>query len=104
MRITELAHGDESKRDVLVSVEEAPVTTVGFGGGVEAGQRLRTDEDTGVASERIEVAPRASFEIGRRNLFGTKRSVNLFTSASLHPESVSSGGTPSLSTAGGPGF
>ena len=45
--------------------------------------RARTDPT--VASEKLEFAPRASFEIGRRNLFGTNRSVNLFTSLSLHP-------------------
>ena len=76
-------HGDESKRDVLVSVEEAPATTVGFGGGVEAGELLLTDEETKSASQHLEVAPRAFFEIGRRNLFGKNRSVNLFTRVSL---------------------
>ena len=83
VRITEVAHGDESKRDVLVSVEEAPVTTMGYGGGVEAGQLLVTDEETDIASQQLEVAPRAFFEIGRRNLFGKNRSVNLFTRVSL---------------------
>jgi outer membrane protein insertion porin family len=83
VRITELAHGDESKRDVLVSVEEAPATTVGFGGGVEAGELLLTDQETKTASQHLEVAPRAFFEIGRRNLFGKNRSVNLFTRVSL---------------------
>ena len=83
VRITELVHGDEARRDVLVSVDEAPVTTVGYGGGVEAGQRLRTDEN-GTASENLDVAPRAFFEVGRRNLLGKNRSVNLFSSVSLH--------------------
>jgi outer membrane protein assembly complex protein YaeT len=83
VRITELAHGDESKRDVLVSVEEAPATTIGFGGGVEAGELLLTDPQSQVASQHLEVAPRAFFEIGRRNLFGKNRSVNLFTRVSL---------------------
>jgi hypothetical protein len=83
VRITELVHGDETKRDVLVSVEEAPATTVGFGGGVEAGELLLTDEQTKTASQHVEVAPRAFFEVGRRNLFGKNRSVNLFTRVSL---------------------
>ncbi len=82
-RITELAHGDESKRDILVTVEEAPVASVGYGGGFEVGQFLRTDAVTGDATERIEFAPRAFFEIGRRNLFGKNRSINLFTRVSL---------------------
>ena len=85
-RITQLGRGDETRRDVLVSVEEAPLTTVGYGGGFEVRSRIvRSSEDPTQASERLEFGPRASFEIGRRNLFGTNRSVNLFTSASLHP-------------------
>ena len=38
-----------------------------------------------VASEQLEFAPRAFFEIGRRNLFGKNRSVNLFTRISVRP-------------------
>jgi outer membrane protein assembly complex protein YaeT len=82
-RITELSHGDEARRDVLVTVDEAPVQTIGYGGGLEAGQFLRTDEETGAATERLELAPRGFFEIGRRNLFGKNRSINLFTRVSL---------------------
>jgi outer membrane protein insertion porin family len=82
VRITELAHGDETRRDVLVSVEEAPVTTVGYGAGLE-GVQLLTDNASAIASQELEVAPRAFFEIGRRNLFGKNRSVNLFTRVSL---------------------
>ena len=86
-RITELRHGDETTRDLLVTVSEAPATTIGYGGGFEVRQRvLRSADDPGIASERLEVAPRASFEIGRRNLFGRNRSVNLFTSVSLDPK------------------
>ena len=43
VRITELDHGEPNRRDLLVTVEEAPATTVGYGGGVEGGQRLRQD-------------------------------------------------------------
>jgi outer membrane protein assembly factor BamA len=70
---------------VLVSVEEAPVTSIGYGGGLEGGQRIRTAA-SGIASERIEVAPRAFFEVGRRNLFGKNRAVNLFSRVSLRPK------------------
>jgi outer membrane protein assembly complex protein YaeT len=85
-RITELTHGDETARDLLVTVEESPATTIGYGGGLEVGQRVRAAAGTsGVASERLEVAPRAFFEVGRRNLFGKNRSVNLFTRISLRP-------------------
>jgi outer membrane protein insertion porin family len=86
-RITELGHGVETTRDVVVTVEEAPATTIGYGGGLEAGSRIRRAEtDGGVATEHLEVAPRAFFEIGRRNLFGKNRSVNLFTRISLRPK------------------
>jgi outer membrane protein assembly complex protein YaeT len=85
--ITELRHGNETTRDLLVTVEEAPPTTVAFGGGVEGRLRVvRRAEDGGIAAEKFEVAPRASFEIGRRNVFGKNRSVNLVTSLSLHPK------------------
>jgi outer membrane protein insertion porin family len=91
-RITELGHGEETRRDVLVSVEEAPVTTIGYGGGVEAGQGTTVSEE-GAAVASLEIAPRAFFEIGRRNLFGKNRSINLFTRASLRPqESAAPGG------------
>ena len=108
-RITQLGSGDNTKRDVLVTVEEAPLTTVGYGGGFEVRSRvLRLADDPTVVSEKLEFAPRASFEVGRRNLFGTNRSVNLFTSASLHPNGspVFLNQAPSASTSdtGGYGF
>lgn len=83
-RIAELGHGDETRRDVLVTVEEAPVTTIGYGGGLEIGQRTRrADDGVGSAIEELDFAPRAFFEVGRRNLFGKNRSINLFTRVSL---------------------
>jgi outer membrane protein insertion porin family len=90
-RITELRHGGETTRDLLVTIEEAPPTTIGYGGGVEG--RLRavgSGTAGGVATERFEVAPRAFFEIGRRNVFGKNRSVNFFASYShpLDPEAT----------------
>ena len=85
-RITQLGRGDEVRRDVLVTVEEAPLTTIGWGGGFEVRSRVVQSADGASASEKLEFAPRASFEVGRRNLFGTNRSVNLFTSASLYPK------------------
>jgi outer membrane protein assembly complex protein YaeT len=90
-RISELAHGEETSRDLLVTVEETPATTVGFGGGLEVGQRVGSARTDRVASERIEAAPRAFFEIGRRNLFGKNRSVNLFTRISLRPRDAAAG-------------
>ena len=81
--VDELRHGDEPRRDVLVQVEEVPPTTIGFGGGIEGGTRLRPTGDGGQAEERFEIAPRGFFEVGRRNLWGKNRAVNLFARASL---------------------
>ena len=106
IRIDPLPHGSEPRRDVLVQVEEAPPTTIGYGGGVEGGTRLRPTGEGGTAEERFEFAPRGFFEVGRRNLWGKNRSVNLFTRVSLRsrdivfndqgerlPEGVNQGGT-----------
>ena len=35
VQITELTHGSGNEHDVLVTVEEAPATTIGYGGGLE---------------------------------------------------------------------
>ena len=88
-RISQLSHGDENRRDLLITVEEAPPTTVGYGGGFEVGPQIQ--ETDGVADEALEFAPRAFFEITRRNLFGKNRSVNLFTRISLRSQSDSTG-------------
>ena len=80
--IRELQHGPSSRRDVLVTVEEAPATTIGYGGGLEF-TRIRGLAETGEAEERVDLAPRGFFDIGRRNLWGKNRSVNLFTRASV---------------------
>jgi outer membrane protein assembly factor BamA len=81
--IEEIPHGSEPRRDVLVRVEEAPPTTVGVGGGLEGGSRLQPTGPDGSAEERFEIVPRAFFEVGRRNLWGKNRAVNLFTRVSL---------------------
>jgi outer membrane protein assembly complex protein YaeT len=106
-RITELRHGDERLRDVLVTIEEAPPTTIGYGGGLEGRLRVvRLAADGGAAAERFEVAPRAFFDVGRRNLFGKNRSANLFASVSLHPKDSPflAGQSPSTSSDGGYGL
>jgi outer membrane protein insertion porin family len=84
--IRELEHGPAARRDVLVTVEEAPATTVGYGGGLELTRRLRATGPGGEAEERLELAPRGFFDIGRRNLGGRNRSVNLFTRVSIRPK------------------
>jgi outer membrane protein assembly complex protein YaeT len=88
VRITEVPHGDEPRRDIIVTVEEADRTTLAYGGGLEATQRTALTSG-GTSDERLEIAPRASFEIGRRNLWGRNRSVNLFTRVSFRPRGES---------------
>jgi outer membrane protein assembly factor BamA len=95
MTIEEIAHGSEPRRDLLVRVEEAPPWTMAYGAGVEGAFRLRTNE-AGQAVERVELVPRGSFQIGRRNLFGKNRTANLFTRVSLRNRGVgiAPGGLP----------
>ena len=86
VQITVLSHGAGSERDVLVTVEEAPATSIGYGGGLEAYTILRSTGPDGQAEDQLEFAPRGFFDIGRRNLFGANRSVNLYTRVSLRPK------------------
>jgi outer membrane protein insertion porin family len=74
-------HPGENRADVIVNVQEALPTTIGFGGGLEVSSVLRANED-GTADERLDYVPRAFFEIGRRNMWGKNRQVNLFTRVS----------------------
>ncbi len=104
-RIAELRHGDETTRDLLVTIEEAPPTTIGFGGGLEGRLRpVRSEALGGAVSEQFEVAPRAFFEVGRRNLFGKVRSVNFFSSISLHPKDEPFFANEAATGTGGYGF
>lgn len=81
-----ISHGDDERVDVLVTVEEAPATSVGYGGGLEVSRLLRPTGPSGEAEERFEFAPRGFFDIGRRNLWGKNRSINLFTRVGLRPD------------------
>ena len=85
--IREFSHGRRDRRDVVVVVEEAAATRLAYGGGFEVSQRLRrvTDAARGVsqAVEQIEFAPRGFVQIGRRNLWGKNRSIDLFTRVSV---------------------
>jgi outer membrane protein assembly complex protein YaeT len=90
VKITELDLGTPNERDLLVAVEEAPTTTLGYGGGVEGGRVLRQDAETGAAQEVFEIAPRGFVEFGRRNLFGKNQSLNLFARAALRSRATTS--------------
>lgn len=75
--ISEIPQRDERVRDVVVTVEESPATSLGYGVGVEF-QKVETSE----------IAPRGFVELGRRNLFGGNRSVSLFGRVSLRRRSA----------------
>ena len=83
--IREFNHGRQGLRDIVIIVDEAPATRLGYGGGLEASVRLRreTDQSGSQAVERLEFAPRGFVQIGRGNLWGKNRSIDLFTRASL---------------------
>ena len=85
--IREFSHGGGNRRDVVIVVDEAPATSVAYGAGLEVSQRLRRESAApgGGAVEKLEFAPRGFFEIGRRNLWGKNRSINLFTRVSFRP-------------------
>lgn len=106
IQLTPIVHPGESRRDVLVQVDETPPTTVGYGGGVEGGMRLRPTGEGGQAEERFDLAPRGFFEIGRRNLWGKNRAVNLFGRVSLRSRDAvpAEGQTLMPSDQGGYGF
>jgi len=83
VNVSQIGHGAAGRSDLLVTLEEAPATTLGYGGGVEAGRRLRSGAAGGPAEEYIDVSPRGFFEVGRRNLWGKNRSVNFFARVSV---------------------
>lgn len=85
IRITEIQHGESNRRDILITVEEAPSTTIGYGGGLELSERLVSGAG-GSAEESFELAPRGFFEAGRRNIAGKNRSINLYTRLSLRSD------------------
>lgn len=86
IRIAALSSESAERRDVLITVEEAAATTLSYGGGLEFSRRLVPTGPSGEARERSEFAPRGFFDIGRRNIGGKNRSVNLFTRVSLRPD------------------
>jgi len=72
---------------VVISVEESPATTIGYGGGLEAASRTRTAADGGL-EDHLEISPRGFFEVGRRNLWGRNRSINFFSRVALKPRNA----------------
>lgn len=91
IRIDQIPHGESNLRDILITVEEAPATTIGYGGGLELSKRLTSDPQ-GEAQETYDLAPRGFFEISRRNIFGRNRIASLFTRLALRSDEDGQGG------------
>jgi outer membrane protein assembly factor BamA len=85
IQISAVSHGDPALRDIVIAVEEAPQTSIGYGGGLQVDRVLRSPDPDSAPVERYEFAPRGFFEIGRRNVGGRNRSVNLYSRLSLRP-------------------
>jgi outer membrane protein assembly complex protein YaeT len=100
VRIVDLPRSGSPLRDLLVSVEESPATTITYGGGLTVGRRLRQGEDGGPAEERIDVAPRGFLEVSRRNLWGKNRTLSFFARASLRPTDPAVDSTDPTDTGG----
>jgi outer membrane protein assembly complex protein YaeT len=86
--IDELPPSAEGRRDVVVTVEEAAATTLSYGGGLEITRRLMSTVPGEKASQQFDFGPRGFFDIGRRNIAGKNRSVNLFTRLALRPDNA----------------
>jgi outer membrane protein assembly complex protein YaeT len=84
IRIDQIQHGESNRHDIIIHVEEAPSTTIGYGGGLELSEVLVSGADGAVGD--FEVAPRGFFEVGRRNIAGKNRSANLYTRLSLRSD------------------
>jgi outer membrane protein insertion porin family len=106
--IDPVEHAGDPMIDVRIDVQEADRITLGYGGGVEATIRARPTGPGGAAEDHIDLAPRGEFEIGRRNLWGSNRSVNLFTRVSLRSTDVvqteADTGADGQQTESNPGF
>jgi outer membrane protein assembly factor BamA len=84
IQITAVSHGDPTRSDVIVSVEEAQQTSIDYGGGLQVERALRNDVNDNPI-QVYEFAPRGFFEIGRRNIGGKNRFANLYTRFALRP-------------------
>ena len=101
IEIEPLQQAGDPSRDVIVRVQELNPRTFGWGGGLEGGFVPRATE-TG-PDEQFEVAPRGFVELGRRNLWGKNRSVNVFARVSLRHRDAVVAGEP-VPTESGYGF
>jgi len=101
VRVSELPRTGSNQRDVLIDLEEAPATTISYGGGLEVG-RIAEDDDDGQAADYLDVAPRGFFDISRRNLWGKNRSITVFARVTLRQAEDED--SPDVSNGGSYGF
>jgi outer membrane protein insertion porin family len=74
---------DDKRMHVIVTVEEAPATTIAWGAGILVDQRLVADETGTTSSEHLDVGPRGSFDITRQNVGGRNRAVDFSSRVGL---------------------
>jgi outer membrane protein insertion porin family len=99
VQVAPLDIGEPDRRDILVTVEEAPANTIGYGGGLEGTQVLRLNPQTGIPESAIEISPRGFFEVGRRNLWGKDRSVDLFLRGAIRStDQITTVGSSTMTT------
>jgi outer membrane protein insertion porin family len=91
VQIEALAPSSGTRRDVLVTVEEAPSTSVDVGGGIEGSVIARPTGEGGVAEEQFQLTPRGSFGVSRRNLWGKNRSITVATRVALRTRDTQQG-------------
>ena len=89
---------DETRRHVIVMVDEAPATSGIWGVGLLVDRRIVNGD------QQLDLGPRGSFEITRQNLGGRNRSIDFFTRLGLrsnpnqtnpdptNPDNTSNGG------------
>jgi outer membrane protein assembly factor BamA len=94
----------ETKARVIVSVVESPATVLGYGGGLEADRRTRRDAETGVVTDFLQLAPRAFFQVDRKNLFGRDRTLSFFTRFSFKAKPQNQDADPTVTNPSGYGF
>src|SRR4029079_1349547 len=67
----------EATAHIILAVQELAATTISFGAARARDLRPLLSEEGTI--DRIVLAPRGMFEIGRRNLWGKNRSIDFFT-------------------------
>ena len=98
-QIEPLGHGGEARRDVLVEVEESPPTELGFGGGLEGGSYVVSGDN--VARNARGCTARL-LSVGRRNLWGKNRRIDLFTRLAVRRRDPPAVAVPAPSPPEGP--